>query len=138
MIDPFYFFRKEKHMEIEIAGKIYPLKASMKFLEEVEPLRVEKSQDGTDVELGLVYLLTNAREAGDPRSLRDLIFHLNTGQKPRMTKETANILIEDENTDLDELAGEIFDFLYKANVSRMRLKKLGFLPEEKKQENFEA
>lgn len=125
-------------MEIEIAGKIYPLKASMKFLEEVEPLRVEKSQDGTDVELGLVYLLTNARDAGDPRSLRDLIFYLNTGQTPRMTKQTANILIEDENTDLDELAGEIFDFLYKANVSRMRLKKLGFLPEEKKTENLEA
>lgn len=130
-----YFFRKEKNktMEIEISGKMYQLKATLKFMECVEPLKKVKTEGGEEVELGLANLITQARDTGDPRALRDLIFYLNEGQNPRMTKQTANLLIDDENTDLEALAGEIFDFLYAANVSRMRLKALGFLPEEKKE-----
>lgn len=121
-------------MEIEISGKMYQLKATLKFMECVEPLKKVKTEGGEEVELGLADLITQARDTGDPRALRDLIFYLNEGQNPRMTKQTANLLIDDENTDLEALAGEIFDFLHAANVSRMRLKALGFLPEEEKKE----
>lgn len=120
-------------MEIEVNGKIYKLKASIKFLETVEPLKVIETDSGK-VEFGLVNLVVKIRDTGDVLALRDLIFYLNEGQSPRLTKDTVDALLDDEKTDVGALAQEVLDFLYEASVSRLRLKALGMLPQKEESE----
>lgn len=109
-------------MELEIKGKIYPLKATFRFLEAIEK-KTKIHRNDIDVDLGLIFSVSQMQE-GDMRSLRDILIALNTGQSPRLQESLLESWLEEECEDPDELINEVLDFLSKANVCKKKMKNL--------------
>lgn len=113
-------------MELVIAGKAYPLKASFSFLRKIEKAAV-RNVNGESLDFGLANAIIQFQEAGDLRYLVDLLMALNTGLNPQLKKDELEKWLEEECEDPDALGDEVIDFLSKANVCKGRLKKLGLL-----------
>lgn len=116
-------------MEITIKNKTYPLKASFAFLKKIESMD-RRTADGTEMDMGLVNAIVMARETGDMRYLVDLIWALNAGQKPVLERSAVESYLEDECEDPEALLNEVIDFLSRANVCKLRLKKMGIIKEQ--------
>lgn len=86
------------------------------------------------MDMGLANAVIMVRETGDLRYLVDLICALNAGQKPVLERTAVEAYLEDDCEDPEALMDEVLDFLYKANVSRLRLKKLDLLPKTEDKE----
>lgn len=115
-------------MELTLNNKTYPLKASLAFLKEIEKTRVLKS-GGMDMENGLVSAVLQLKEMADMRSLADLLMALNVNQTPRLSRSELEAWMEETDTDLEELGGEVIDFLSRANVCKAKLKKMQVIKE---------
>lgn len=113
-------------MEINVNGTLYPLKASIAFLNEIEKTKTRMT-NGEVIEMGLANAVISIREMSDARVLTDTIMALNIKQTPRLNKDELTAWIEEGEVDLDELGSEVVDFLSKANVCKGKLKKLGLL-----------
>ncbi|WP_242324609.1 tail assembly chaperone [Faecalibaculum rodentium] len=116
-------------MEITIKNKTYPLKASFAFLKKIESMD-RRTADGTEMDMGLVNAIVMARDTGDMRYLVDLIWALNAGQKPVLERSAVESYLEDECEDPEALLNEVIDFLSRANVCKLRLKKMGIIKEQ--------
>lgn len=116
-------------MEITINNKTYPLKASFAFLKKIESMD-RRTADGTEMDMGLVNAIVMARDTGDMRYLVDLIWALNAGQKPVLERSAVESYLEDECEDPEALLNEVIDFLSRANVCKLRLKKMGIVKEQ--------
>ena len=116
-------------MEITIKNKTYPLKASFAFLKKIESMD-RRTADGTEMDMGLVNAIVMARDTGDMRYLVDLIWALNAGQKPVLERSAVESYLEDECEDPEALLNEVIDFLSRANVCKLRLKKMGIVKEQ--------
>lgn len=116
-------------MEITIKNKTYPLKASFAFLKKIESMD-RRTADGTEMDMGLVNAIVMARDTGDMRYLVDLIWALNAGQKPVLERSAVESYLEDECEDPEALLNEVIDFLSRANVCKLRLKKMGVIKEQ--------
>lgn len=111
-------------MEIEIKGTVYEFKATFGFLKEANKL--SKSHiDAFDVDknTGFRYLAASLYD-GDIEALRDMLFYLNYGQDPRVTKKLIEEYIESECEDVDKLFTDVMDFLTHANVTKKTMKTL--------------
>lgn len=124
-------------MEITINEKTYPLKASFAFLKKIEPSDIRESS-GEKIEFGLPNALIQISEVGDVRYLVDLIVALNTGLTPRLERTVVEHYLEDECEDVEKLIDEVFDFLSRANVCKMRLKKLDVLRKQAESPELKA
>lgn len=113
-------------MELTIKNVTYPLKASFGFLDTIEK-KDRRSVSGETVDVGLASAITMMNEAGDMRCLADLLLALNTGMKPKLERAVLEEWLADECEDIEGLCAEVMDFLSRANVCRVRLKKLGLL-----------
>lgn len=113
-------------MEITINNKTYPLKASFAFLKKIETMDRRTAGD-SEVDMGLANAIVMARDTGDLRYLVDLIWALNAGQKPALERTAVESYIEDDCEDPEALLNEVISFLSKANVCRLRLKKMGII-----------
>ncbi|WP_230267902.1 tail assembly chaperone [Allobaculum fili] len=113
-------------MEINVNGTLYPLKASIAFLNEIEKTKV-RTIDGEKIEIGLANAVISIRDMVDVRVLIDTIMALNIRQTPRLNKDELTEWFEEGEVDLEKLGSEVIDFLSKANVCRWKLKKLGIL-----------
>ena len=80
--------------------------------------------------MGLANAIVMARDTGDLRYLVDLIWALNAGQKPALERTAVESYIEDDCEDPEALLNEVIGFLSKANVCRLRLKKMGIIAEQ--------
>lgn len=116
-------------MEITIKNKTYPLKASFAFLKKIESMD-RRTADGTEMDMGLVNAIVMARDTGDMRYLVDLIWALNAAQKPVLERSAVESYLEDECEDPEALLNEVIDFLSRANVCKLRLKKMGIIKEQ--------
>lgn len=116
-------------MEITIKNKTYHLKASFAFLKKIESMD-RRTADGTEMDMGLVNAIVMARDTGDMRYLVDLIWALNAGQKPVLERSAVESYLEDECEDPEALLNEVIDFLSRANVCKLRLKKMGIIKEQ--------
>lgn len=113
-------------MELNINGTLYPLKASIAFLNEIEKTSIRVA-DGQKIEMGLASAVVGIRDMGDVRSLITTLMALNLKQNPRLNKDELTEWIEEGDADLEQLGSEVIDFLSKANVCKLKLKKLGLL-----------
>lgn len=108
-------------MQIEINGKEYEFKASIKFMRALNEKVKTKSGD-REVELGMTYALGGII-GGEIEDLIDVLYAMNIGFSPRIKKEELEAYIEDCE-DIDGLFDEVTDFLSKANVSKAKMKQL--------------
>lgn len=113
-------------MEIAVNGTLYPLKASIAFLNEIEKTRI-RAIDGEKIEMGLANAVISIRDMADVRVLADTLMALNIKQTPRLNKDELTQWLEEGEVDPEELGSEVVDFLSKANVCKGKLKKLGLL-----------
>lgn len=116
-------------MEITINNKTYPLKASFAFLKKIETMDRRAAGD-SEIDMGLANAIVMVRDTGDLRYLVDLIWALNAGQKPTLERTAVESYLEDECEDPEALLNEVISFLSKANVCRLRLKKMGIITEQ--------
>lgn len=111
-------------MELEIKGTVYEFKATFGFLKEANKL--SKSHiDAFDVDknTGFRYLAASLYD-GDVEALRDMLFYLNYGQDPRVTKKLIEEYIESECEDVDKLFDDVMGFLADSNVTKKTMKAL--------------
>ncbi len=126
---------EEKTMELTIKDKTYPLKASFAFLRKIESKSVKESS-GEKIDIGLANTVIQIRDAGDMRELVDLVLALNTGQSPKLEKGIVENYVE-ECEDIEGFVNEVLDFLFAANVCKLRLKKFGLTPTPENEEEKE-
>lgn len=106
-------------MEITINDNVFEFNFGMGFLREINK-RVATPVDGLkDVKqnIGLRYMVSGILD-GDVEALVEVLDVANKGQNPRITKNSLDAYVEDENTDIDALFAEVLDFLKKANVTK--------------------
>lgn len=96
-------------MEINVRGTLYPLKASIAFLNEIEKTKV-RTIDGEKIEMGLANAVISIRDMGDVRVLIDTIMALNIRQTPRLNKDELTEWFEEGEVDLEKLGSEVIDF----------------------------
>ncbi|UNT92241.1 tail assembly chaperone [Allobaculum sp. Allo2] len=99
-------------MEINVNGTLYPLKASIAFLNEIEKTKV-RTIDGEKIEIGLANAVISIRDMVDVRVLIDTIMALNIRQTPRLNKDELTEWFEEGEVDLEKLGSEVIDFYRK-------------------------
>jgi hypothetical protein len=105
--------------ELTINNTVYQFNFGMGFLRELDPT-VTKPIDGIHGKvqnLGVQYAVAGIID-GDVLTLADVLIRANKGQNPRLTQAEIESYIENENTDVDALFGEVLGFLKTANVTK--------------------
>lgn len=119
-------------MELEMNGKTYQFKAGMKFIQ-----KANKKQfiinEGIRVDVGLTLMIGNIME-GDVMALCDALLLMNEGMDPRVTENTIDEYLEDEDTDIETLFEKVIDFFKMSNCTKKTVQKL---EEEKKEKEKE-
>lgn len=108
-------------MQLEINGKEYTFKASIKFMRALNEKVKTKSGD-REVALGMTYALGGII-GGEIEDLIDVLYAMNIGFSPRIKKEELEAYIEDCD-DIDGLFKKVSDFLSKANVSKKKYEQI--------------
>lgn len=105
--------------ELTINDAVYQFKFGMGFLREINKKVVEKALDakGGEVGIGLQFAVANLFN-GNLETLVEVLELANKGFKPRLTKQHLDKLVEDDDTDIDELFNTVIGFLEQANVSK--------------------
>ena len=105
--------------ELTINGVVYEFNFGMGFMREINRL-VGTPVDGLpDVKknIGLQYYVAGIID-GDLEALVTALDLANKGHKPRVTASMLDAYIDDENTDIDKLFGDVLDFLKNANATK--------------------
>jgi hypothetical protein len=122
--------------ELTIKEKVYGFNFGMGFLREINK-KIATPVDGVkDVKknIGLRYYLAGIMD-GDPEALVEILDIANKGNNPRITRELLDSYIDDENTDIDALFGEVLDFLASANATKKTVADLQKAIEDQKNQN---
>ncbi len=109
-------------MELTIKGQVYQFNAGMGFVRKVEKLvQVPmKGVPGKTQDTGLSYMVGSLVD-GNPDVLVDILFYMNEGQEPRITKGKLDEYLEDSETDIDALYEKVIDFLSNANCTKKKV-----------------
>lgn len=105
--------------ELTINGEVYQFNFNMGFMREINR-KVNTPVDGLpDVKrnIGLNYYVAGIIE-NDVEMLVDVLEMANKAQKPRVTRDKLDSYIDDPNTDIDKLFGDVLDFLKNANATK--------------------
>lgn len=105
--------------ELEINGQVYEFHFGMGFLREVNK-KVGRPVDGMpDVKknIGLRWLVGGIID-GEIEDLVEILDAANKGKTPRVTRALLDSYIDDENTDIDKLFGDVLGFLKSANATK--------------------
>lgn len=104
--------------EITINDSIYQFKFGMGFMREINKA-VTKPIDGTNKqqEMGLQYAVAGLIDE-DPAELVEVLLIANKTEKNRVSRNTLDAYIENEETDVPALCAEVLDFLSKANATK--------------------
>lgn len=106
-------------MELTINNTVFKFRFGMGFLREINK-RVTVPVDGLkDVKqnIGLRYYISGILD-NDVESLVEVLDIANKTESPRLTKAALDSYIESDDTDVDELFGQVIDFLKSANATR--------------------
>lgn len=109
-------------MELTIKGQVYQFNAGMGFVRKVEKL-VQVPMKGVPEKMqdtGLSYMVGSLVD-GNPDALVDILYYMNEGQEPRITKEKLDEYLEDSETDIDALYEKVIDFLSNANCTKKKV-----------------
>lgn len=109
-------------MELTINDKVYQFKAGFAFIREVEPMRKQK-QNGLEEDVGLNMLIGGLYDR-DADDLLTVLYAMNKGQQPRVTRTDLEEYIE-ECDDIEGLFKQVNDFLLESNCTKAKTAKLG-------------
>ncbi len=106
-------------MELTINNTVFKFRFGMGFLREINK-RVTVPVDGlknVKQNIGLRYYISSILD-NDVESLVEVLDIANKTESPRLTKAALDSYIESDDTDVDELFGQVIDFLKSANATR--------------------
>ena len=106
-------------MELTINNTVFKFRFGMGFLREINK-RVTVPVDGlknVKQNIGLRYYISSILD-NDVDSLVEVLDIANKTESPRLTKAALDSYIESDDTDVDELFGQVIDFLKSANATR--------------------
>ena len=106
-------------MELTINNTVFKFRFGMGFFCYINK-RVTVPVDGLkDVKqnIGLRYYISGILD-NDVESLVEVLDIANKTESPRLTKAALDSYIESDDTDVDELFGQVIDFLKSANATR--------------------
>lgn len=105
--------------ELTINEKVYQFKFGMGFLRELDPTVTKPVEGvkGKEQHLGVQYAVAGIID-GDVMALCDVLVRANKGFDPRVTQKEIEAYIEDDNTDIDALFGDVLGFLKNANATK--------------------
>ncbi len=106
-------------MELTINNTVFKFRFGMGFLREINK-RVTVPVDGlknVKQNIGLRYYISGILD-NDVESLVEVLDIANKTESPRLTKAALDSYIESDDTDVDELFGQVIDFLKSANATR--------------------
>lgn len=105
--------------EITIKDKTYQFNFGLGFLKEINKA-VTVDVDGLkDVKknIGLRFKLAQLLD-WDTEALVDVLLAANKGLNPRVTQNDLEIYLDDENTNIEKLFEDVWDFLRSANATK--------------------
>jgi len=111
--------------ELTINGVVYQFHFGMGFMREINK-KVGTPVDGLpDVKknIGLQYHIAGLMD-GDVEALVEILEIANKGQNPRVTKALLDSHIDNADTDIDALFGDVLDFLKSANATKKTVQNL--------------
>ena len=106
-------------MELTINNTVFKFRFGMGFLREINK-RVTVPVDGlknVKQNIGLRYYISSILD-NDVESLVEVLDIANKTESPRLTKAALDSYIESDDTDVDELFGQVIVFLKSANATR--------------------
>ena len=110
-------------MDITINETTYPLRFGLKFLREANRAVSKEDELGVKQNVGLRYLIGGILD-GDIEDLETCILLANKTEEPKLPQSVLDDFIENPDTDIDWLFGEIKDFLSRANVTKITFKEM--------------
>ena len=105
--------------ELTINDKVYKFKFGMGFLRELNKKVNMPMQGVPEIKknIGFQYYLSGLID-GSLEDLVEILYCANQGYSPRITKDTLDNFIDNEETDIDELIENVMGFLKKANATK--------------------
>lgn len=105
--------------ELEMNGQVVNLNFGMGFLREINRTLSApvNGLNGVTQNIGLRYTIARLLD-NDVEALVEVIDLANKGCEPRATKNTIDLFVESEDTDIDEVFEKVLGFLKKANVTK--------------------
>lgn len=108
-------------LEYTIDGKTYQFNAGFAFLREIDKAHADTA--GKDN--GLIWTMAGVVDR-DPERLRDALLAMNTGQNPRIDRETLERWIETHEA-LDDVFVDVESFFEHANCTKVAWARLMLL-----------
>lgn len=105
-------------MELEINGQFYNFRFGVGFLRKIQA-KVKETNTQTMVQMpnGFKYLVSYMMD-GDTTALEDILLTANETEKPRISKQTLEDYLDDDETDIQGLIDTVIDFLSKASACK--------------------
>lgn len=105
--------------ELTINDTVYQFNFGMGFMRDINK-NVTVPVDGlpgVKQKMGMSYAIAKVID-GDIETLVEVLDIANKGKEPRITRPILDAYIEDENTDIEALFGQVIDFFKHANVTK--------------------
>lgn len=111
--------------ELTIQDTVYQFVFGIGFLRAVNK-RVSvpvSGMPGVKKDIGFRYTVAGVID-GDVEALIELLDAGNFGQNPRITKALLESYIDDQSTDIDQLFGDVIDFLSRNNATKKTMESI--------------
>ena len=106
--------------EITINGTVYKFKFGIGFVREVSGRNQTIFENGVKANIGLEYIIAML-QTEDVLTLVEVLDLANKyAGEPRITTDIIEAYLEDENTDIDKLFGDVLGFFEKSNATKKK------------------
>lgn len=106
--------------EITINGTVYKFKFGIGFVREVSSKNQTTFENGVKADIGLQYIIAML-QTEDVLTLVEVLDLANKyAGEPRITTDVIEEYLEDENTDIDKLFGDVLGFFEKSNATKKK------------------
>ena len=108
-------------LELTIKENVYQFKFGMGFMREINGKVKRSAPDAPEIkeDIGLQMAIAGLIDK-DPVTLIDVLDIANKGQTPRVKRSELDDYIDDEETDIDALFGEVMEELKKQNATKTK------------------
>jgi hypothetical protein len=116
--------------ELVMNGQPYTFNFGMGFLKAINSKATTKAPDSNyTVNIGAKFLMAQVM-SDDVEALCEVLMLANKGETPRLNQKDLYAFIEDEDTDIEAVFGQVVDFFGKANATKLIYRDLKELTEE--------
>lgn len=115
--------------EIEINGIVYSFKFGLGFARAINKTRQMTAENGEKVDAGLNYAVANIIDE-NLMELVDILLIANKTEKVKVSRETLETYLEDNDTDVDKLFKDLLDFFETNNSTKKAVATIRKMMEE--------